>query len=203
MSPKTNRYARNREAIKQETRQALLDAAATLFARRGIDASLDDICAEAGYTRGAFYVHFENRDDLLAQVMERTGMELLDTLLGPEDAPDADLSALAARLVKALVQGQLPLSGQNGIRFHQFMAACARSPRVKQQYQHNMKRARERIGKVLQHLQEQERLRKEVDTAALAAVIITLVMGAQALTDMDVEIPMEEGSRALLQLLLH
>ena len=50
-----------------------------LFAKHGLDGpSLDDICAHAGFTRGAFYVHFEDRDDFLVAVMDRVGRQIVD-----------------------------------------------------------------------------------------------------------------------------
>jgi AcrR family transcriptional regulator len=50
----------------QRTRDALLDAATTVFAKRGFHAaSLDEIAATAGYTRGAIYKHFADKEDLL------------------------------------------------------------------------------------------------------------------------------------------
>src|SRR5262245_37416602 len=49
-----------REFGKQETREALLRAGMEMFAEQGLDApSLDALCARAGFTRGAFYVHFK------------------------------------------------------------------------------------------------------------------------------------------------
>ncbi|HVH04632.1 MAG TPA: TetR family transcriptional regulator, partial [Myxococcota bacterium] len=61
-----------RELAKQETREALVQAAIAEFAEKGLDLpSLDAICARAGFTRGAFYVHFRDREELLGAVMER------------------------------------------------------------------------------------------------------------------------------------
>ena len=66
------RGRRPREAAKQETREALIAAALVEFAAHGVDApSLDAICARAGYTRGAFYVHFRDREELMVAVVER------------------------------------------------------------------------------------------------------------------------------------
>ncbi len=51
-------------AIKQPvgaTRQKMLDAALSLIRTKGYDATtVDDICDEAGFTKGAFFHHFEN-----------------------------------------------------------------------------------------------------------------------------------------------
>ena len=68
-----------REEKKAQTRQRLLDAAATVFARRGIvAASLDEIAEEAGLTKGAVYSNFDGKDDLVDSLLH----ERLDTRLG-------------------------------------------------------------------------------------------------------------------------
>ena len=59
------------EQRKAETRQRLLDAAAILFAERGIDAvSIDAIAEAADRTSGAVYAHFGNKDGLLQALVE-------------------------------------------------------------------------------------------------------------------------------------
>ncbi|HTS12803.1 MAG TPA: TetR/AcrR family transcriptional regulator [Candidatus Limnocylindrales bacterium] len=53
------------------TRQKLLAAAERIFARDGFAAArLEDIAASAGYTRGAFYANFEDKEDLFFALLE-------------------------------------------------------------------------------------------------------------------------------------
>src|SRR5262245_31791802 len=85
----TNRYVKAmpeatsaRAGGKRETREALILAGIAELAEKGLDEpSLDAICARAGFTRGAFYVHFEDRDDFIAAVMERVLGGLLDAII--------------------------------------------------------------------------------------------------------------------------
>ena len=50
---------------RAETRARLLDAAFRVFAAKGFGpARIDDVCAAAGYTRGAFYSNFSTLDEL-------------------------------------------------------------------------------------------------------------------------------------------
>src|SRR5205807_10231391 len=54
------------------TRTTLIDAAADVFARRGFHAaSLEEIAEAAGFTRGAIYKNFENKEELFFAVIER------------------------------------------------------------------------------------------------------------------------------------
>jgi AcrR family transcriptional regulator len=66
---KTARLTRAEQ--QAETRRALLDAAATVFAERGfLGASVEAITSEAGYTRGAFYSNFESKEELFAELLQ-------------------------------------------------------------------------------------------------------------------------------------
>lgn len=52
------------------TRADLLSAARTVFAERGYEgASVGDVAAAAGYTKGAVYANFEGKEDLLRQIV--------------------------------------------------------------------------------------------------------------------------------------
>jgi AcrR family transcriptional regulator len=60
-----------REERKQETHAELVSAAARVFAQRGFHgASVDQIAAEAGFTTGALYWHFKNKEELYLAVYE-------------------------------------------------------------------------------------------------------------------------------------
>ena len=56
---------------KARTRALLLQAAARVYARRGFDgATLDEVAAEAGFTKGAVYSHFGSKENLLLALSE-------------------------------------------------------------------------------------------------------------------------------------
>jgi len=91
---------RPRRARREQTRAALLAAAERLWAERGIHgASLDDIAAAAGLTKGAVYSNFAGKTDLLLALMERitsdrTGPDVCDELRAAvEDADHAGRSS--------------------------------------------------------------------------------------------------------------
>lgn len=60
------------ERRRELTRAALIDAAAELFAEKGFHAtSLEEIAESAGFTRGAIYSNFKDKEELLLAVLER------------------------------------------------------------------------------------------------------------------------------------
>jgi len=73
-----------------QTRARLVEAAAKLFAERGYEAaSLGDVAAEAGFTKGAVYANFASKEDLLLAVAAQVG-ECNDAWLRENhDNPDA------------------------------------------------------------------------------------------------------------------
>jgi AcrR family transcriptional regulator len=77
-----------KQARALETRQALIDAAARLFAKRGYEPTqTPDIAAEAGVSTGAFYRYFRDKHaillEALAQHIDR-GRALVAEKLRPE-----------------------------------------------------------------------------------------------------------------------
>jgi AcrR family transcriptional regulator len=76
-----------------DTRQALVDAARTLFTAQGYAATgTEEIVAAARVTRGALYHHFHDKTDLFRAVMEQIAREVAERLIDAELAgpPAAD-----------------------------------------------------------------------------------------------------------------
>jgi AcrR family transcriptional regulator len=61
----------DRSARKAQTRARLLEAAASVYAKRGFSgATLEEVAAEAGFTKGAVYAHFGSKENLLLALLE-------------------------------------------------------------------------------------------------------------------------------------
>lgn len=93
------------------TRDRLMAAARTVFAERGIiGASVEEICETAGFTRGAFYSNFADKDALVLELLRGSiaaayaaAEDAVSAALeAPEDLTPAELVAFAlARLAQA------------------------------------------------------------------------------------------------------
>lgn len=98
------RRARNRRADGERSRQRILDAATAIVAERGYDGtSIAEICRECGLPASSLYWHFEDKDDLMSQVIAKS----FDAWNSAWDIPDYDnilehLPAVAEQLLDAL-----------------------------------------------------------------------------------------------------
>jgi AcrR family transcriptional regulator len=66
-----------RRSDARRNRERIVAAARTLFAREGLDASVEDITREAGVGMGTLYRHFPTKDDLIDAVLEDALAELV------------------------------------------------------------------------------------------------------------------------------
>ena len=105
------------ERRRQLTYEALVSAAEEVFARQGFEgASLEEIAATAGFSRGAIYSNFGGKEQLFLAVIQRFNEQSLAQFRGiVETSPDEgtpDLAAIAERwhAVKHRDAQQLALS---------------------------------------------------------------------------------------------
>jgi AcrR family transcriptional regulator len=99
-SPRLDQRTRAARAEGRAARDELLTAALRVFTRRGYhEATVDEIAAEAGYSKGALYWHFSAKEDLLLALLE----EHIDEPMRDRFAllasapPDRDMSIEATR----------------------------------------------------------------------------------------------------------
>ncbi len=80
------------------TRSRFLQAAEKIFARDGFDsAKLEEIAAEAGYTRGAFYANFDSKEGLFFALLEeeiKARIENVRKRVSKSQSPSEKLLAL-------------------------------------------------------------------------------------------------------------
>ncbi|MDB5212448.1 MAG: hypothetical protein JWO86_375 [Myxococcaceae bacterium] len=189
---KNARQVESRDDAKQQTRAALVKAALELFAEQGLDVpSLDAICDRAGYTRGAFYVHFKTREDILVAVMDQVGEAFLASVFA--QMPDLAgggrrLHHAVKRFVDAVGSGAYPLMATGGkgplVRPHQLLDACARSPVVRERYRDLVQLSVGAVAGLVRGDQDEGAVRSDVDPETVATMALALVIGAQTMNDL-------------------
>jgi AcrR family transcriptional regulator len=121
------------ERRRQQTREYLLQAAAQVFAERGFHgASLDQVAAAAGFTKGAVYSNFKNKEDLFLALLEanqeREMEDLRDILQSSDIPPDARLPDFVG-----LIRAQTKELGDNwDILYQEFVLYAMRNPAARE-----------------------------------------------------------------------
>jgi AcrR family transcriptional regulator len=106
-SPSERSGPLSRQESQALTRQRLLDSAAALFARQGIaPTTIKEIAIGAGHTRGAFYAHFDSKDELCLEMLEQRFGDYLErfsaTLAG--DAEPAERARRAGDQITSMLR---------------------------------------------------------------------------------------------------
>jgi len=202
-----------RQVRKQETRAALIEAALVEFALKGFDSpSLDAICARAGYTRGAFYVHFDSRDGLVAAAMEWVLGRVLDAVIGAEGS-EPGLRETVARYVTLATQGRDDRDARSPVErigqgllpplhVHHFLEACERSPDLLRRFRTILAQARERVAGVVVREQAAGHANPAIAPEELSTLLILLALGLRVAADIGLPLGVESARDALLALIL-
>ena len=87
-----------RQVQKEQTRALLVDAALRVFAEHGYEeATVEDIAAAAGYSKGAYYFHFASKEDIFLELLEQWIGEQTERLRAFDEA-----TPVAAALLETL-----------------------------------------------------------------------------------------------------
>jgi AcrR family transcriptional regulator len=218
-------HSRRRADAKQETREALIAAALAEIAEHGLDApSLDAICARAGFTRGAFYVHFKDRADLLAAVVEHALTRFMDAVIatGGEGhdlertidrfasavadavagnrlgAPPPARSAKGKRRVEAS-RSVLPLPA--AVPFARVLEGVTRDHRLRTGFTTLLAGAAARIAGIAADGQRAGAIRGDVDGASLGALLVLVALGVTVAVDVGLPVDPSALRDTVLRLL--
>lgn len=86
-------------AATASNRAALMSAARSIFASKGLSAPLSSIAKEAGVSQGVLYRHFRSRMDLVVAVFDEN-MEKVDRALAGKAADELGFDAAWRKLVE-------------------------------------------------------------------------------------------------------
>ena len=70
-----------RKEKQAHTRECLMRSAAKVFANRGLQqASIDEVAEQAGFTKGAFYANFKNKEELFLAMLDERFAERIENI---------------------------------------------------------------------------------------------------------------------------
>jgi AcrR family transcriptional regulator len=180
--------ARNRREIKQEqTRARLLEAAAAVFARRGYHvATLEEVAADAGFTKGAVYSNFESKADLFLAVFEERMAERVRRLAERRELAEGDFPSRARALADNWMQSAA--EDREGFLLELELAIqAARDPELSRRFAARGTATKQALESWIGAQQEEAGIRYELPVADLAVMMSALGLGlaTEALNEPD------------------
>lgn len=177
------------ERRRLQTRAHLLAAAAQVFAQRGYhEATLDEVATVAGFTKGAVYSNFKNKEDLFLALFKadaERGTAALRATLDQSDVPGIARITDFVTLVRQLPE---PADSTFGLLYLEFLLYAARHGPARDQLRQIDDEATEALAQII----EDERRRQGIeplDSPTQAARLVEALfrgIGLLSLTEPDV-----------------
>jgi AcrR family transcriptional regulator len=169
MAPKT------RKEKQAHTRFCLMESAAKVFARRGLQqASIDEVAGDAGFTKGAFYANFKSKEELfLAMLDERFAqrIEQIDRVWSSE----GDLRDKARQAGQDFADY---LSDEEWSRlFFEFAAYAARNEDFRQELVTRYRALRDRVADRYRRRKDEMGIEPSVPPEQVAVMIFAMANG--------------------------
>ena len=163
------------------SRRAILDAAVPIFERDGYAAaSLNQIIAASGLTKGGFYFHFASKQELARAVLaDHTARWTEQVRVETERHPRAvDRLFATPRIIARLAE-----SGGGPVALRRLTEELAREPALRDEVCGSIRYAVEATAAQFAAAQGEGTIRADLDPDQLAETAVGGFIGAQALTD--------------------
>lgn len=177
-----------KEKQKAESRQKLLIAAATCFAKKGYDqCSVADISREAGMSQGSMYVHFTSKEELFKCMIQQEHGDAAEKMRqAAEDAPSFE--TIMDLLVKCVRDVGFPIDHRLWV---EILAVAARNETIREAFLESDRIMRNAFVSLIKKAVKLGEVDKKLDYEAVSVWIYALVDGLIARTADDSQFDFE------------
>lgn len=161
---------------RDDTREALFEAAARVFEADGIGgASIEAIAAAAGFTRGAFYSNFRSKDELIIAMLEdhveqsiRRNMDIL----AQHDNLDDFIAAL-----KTMDRSRQDPLGRSPLLHMEMILFVARAEKRRPELAKRLRTRRKLVADIIEATMKSSAKRDTLNPPWIASVVLALEDG--------------------------
>jgi AcrR family transcriptional regulator len=137
------------ERRRAMTRQHLLEAAAIVFSRRGFHgATLDEVAATAGFTKGAVYSNFKNKEDLFLELFDDRVARQLAVVAEVLEGGSHETAEQFPR-IRELVRGDIFWSDDLSTLYLEFVLYARRHPEAQAKLAASARRTRSVVQQLI------------------------------------------------------
>lgn len=170
-----------RQREKLERREAILDAAERVLAKRGLStATMEEVAHEAELSKGALYLYFSSKDELFVGVARRALDDLEDQLGCVARQHDG---STGLDLVAALLKSYAQVAAEQGERFRAAMSWLGSDYSVPEatpgfvEYRAGIQRLFDLAVRALARGQADDSIRSDLDALELAVELWAAALG--------------------------
>jgi AcrR family transcriptional regulator len=166
------------ERRRAMTRQHLLDAAAIVFAREGFHgATLDEVAATAGFTKGAVYSNFKSKDELFLALLDDRIERQFAVASEVLDAGSHELSEQMPRIRELLRSGAFFWEESWTTLYLEFVVYSRRNPEAAAKLAASAQRTRAFVTQMMETEYALVGTRARYPTEHLAEISLALISG--------------------------
>jgi TetR/AcrR family transcriptional regulator, repressor for uid operon len=159
---------------KAQARARILDVASRLFRQNGFRATtMDDIAREMGVSKGALYLYFRTKNELLAAIQKQMRTRILEAWTGVLDK--GDVAEGIVRPLDMMFNGEVSFTV-----WLEFLAEAATDPELRKLLEDDTREDRRAMRRFLRTLQERGRISQSRDVDVMAEVVLLLLVGSIA-----------------------
>ncbi|HEY6075087.1 MAG TPA: TetR/AcrR family transcriptional regulator [Anaerolineales bacterium] len=183
----------------EETRGKIMEAAVRLFSNRGYKtASVDDICKEAGVSKGAFYHHFETKQALFLALLDGWLKTIDNAIEAAKDQPAPATFLAMAEAFPYIFES----AGDNLPMFLEFWLQASRDEEIWEASIAPYRRYHQAFTELIQRGQEEGSF-VNIDPALTSRMIVSMAMGLLLQSLLDPEgAKWEQSAREITNLML-
>jgi AcrR family transcriptional regulator len=159
--------------LQSDRRAEILAAAERCFVRHGFhQASMQEICVEAGMSPGNLYRYFPSKEAIIAGIVERNRAEAAESFKAVEEAPDffTGLGAVARHHLVESTAEEVGLCAE-------IMAESRRNPEIARLFQDMEKDVKARLADMLRRAAQQGEIARDLDFDGAAVVLMAIADG--------------------------
>lgn len=188
------------EAHLEQRRQQILDAAIACFVQKGFHrTTMTDIAAQAGVSDTLAYRYFSGKEELIEAAVRRHGATSVDDLVGSSDGVE-DVRTLADMLIDTSMRRfEHPEEMKTTMGFYlRAWAEALHDEQTRQEVVDHWSRGCDTVEGLIVRAQRQGQLDPNLDSRAMAWVMLATHYGVNLLAVIDSEIDLEKCKKVMV-----
>jgi AcrR family transcriptional regulator len=156
---------------RAQARARIVEAASTVFHRKGFGrATMEDIAKEIGVSKGALYLYFPTKTELLVEIHARFRDQVLSSW--ERLLEEGDIAEGIAHSMDTIFSGKV-----DPAVWHELAAAAAGDPKLRKAFATDQTEDAKRMRRFLKQLESRGRIPKVEDPDTVAEIVLILLRG--------------------------